>query len=119
MAPRWLALTIVAWLLAQAVAAELPADAWRVPAPGACAGQPPLLLNPPADKDAPPISFPKPGETITNEQAERLRYLLPPELWEKRDRFLFDGMHMEIGPCYRDYGPPQFFSAIDQSGVAL
>ena len=103
---RRAALAVIALALSGVAAA---ASSWEVPAPGSCERQPPILMSPPPDWDAPPLSLPKPGETLSNENAERLRYLLPPELWEKRDRFLFDGMQMEIGPCYRDYSPPPFF----------
>ena len=104
---RRAALAAIVLGLSGAAAAASP---WEVPAPGSCESHPPLLLNPPKGEDAAALTFPKPGETLTNEHAERLRYLLPPELWEKRDRFLFDGMQMEIGPCYRDYAPPAFFA---------
>ena len=96
-------------VLARAASAELPADPWRIPAPGACASEPPLLFHPPTGTDVVPIATPKPGEVIDVEHAERLHYLVPPEIWDKRERFFFDGMQLEIGPCYRDYGPPQFF----------
>ena len=35
---------------------------------------------------------------------------MPEELWANRDRFFYDGMQLEIGPCYRDYAPPEFFA---------
>jgi hypothetical protein len=108
MSTRAAVLALIALALARSAAGYSDASPWDLPPPGACDAEPPRLLAPPR-QDAAPASTPKPGETITNEHSLRLRDLLPPELWEKRDRFLFDGMHMEIGPCYRDYGPPAFF----------
>ncbi len=119
MSMRRAALAVISLAVSGTAAAASP---WEVPAPGSCESQPPLLLNPPKRDDAAPTTSPRPGETIGFEQAERLRYLLPPELWEKRDRFLFDGMHMEIGPCYRDYSPPPFFEEVTRKlhgGVTL
>ena len=42
-------------------------------------------------------------------QWERLRGWLPDEVWERRDQFFFEGMQLEIGPCYRRYPVPKFF----------
>ncbi|MFI5315334.1 MAG: DUF1329 domain-containing protein [Myxococcota bacterium] len=94
---------------ARVASADPASDPWRVPAPGACASEPPRLLHPVAAKDAPATAAPAPGGAIDFAQAERLRDYVPPEIWAKRERFFYDGMHMEIGPCYRDYAPPEFF----------
>jgi len=32
-----------------------------------------------------------------------LRELLPPEIWKYRDTFFYEGMRLEIGPCFRRY----------------
>ena len=74
----WAALCLA--FLARAASAELPADPWRIPAPGACASEPPLLFHPPTGTDVVPIATPKPGEVIDVEHAERLHYLVPPEM---------------------------------------
>ena len=82
-------------------------EPWAVPAEGSClpaAG----VAQPDARDDAAP-SPPLPGEVITLENVSRLAAFLPPELWEHRERFFYDGMRMEIGPCFRDYGPPAFY----------
>jgi hypothetical protein len=47
---------------------------------------------------------------VTREQLDGLQLLLPPELWERRDLFFFDGMRLELGPCFRRYAPPDFFA---------
>jgi hypothetical protein len=39
---------------------------------------------------------------------------LPEEIWSRREHFFFDGMHLEIGPCFRRYAPPAFFDAATQ-----
>ena len=46
-------------------------------------------------------------------QFERLRGWLPEEVWERRDLFFFEGMQLEIGPCYRRYPAPTFFERRD------
>ena len=71
-------------VLARVASAESAEDAWRVPPPGACATERPRLLVPPATKDASPIRLPAPGEAIDFAHAERLREVMPPEIWEKR-----------------------------------
>lgn len=93
---------------ARGASALTPGDPWRVPPPGACTSEPPKLLVPPPG-DALPVSIPAPGEEIDYAHADRLRDVVPPEIWEKRERFFYHGMRMEIGPCYRDYSPPEFF----------
>ncbi len=98
-------------------------DPWRIPTPDACRTEPARLLTPPPPgKDAPPVTPPMPGDSIGAESAARLRDFLPPEIWEKRERFFYDGMHMKIGPCFRDYSPPEFFSQATRelsAGVTL
>ncbi len=48
---------------------------------------------------------------IDAEGARRLRDWLPPAIWEERERFLYEGMALEIGPCFRAYAPPARFAA--------
>ncbi|HSJ96988.1 MAG TPA: DUF1329 domain-containing protein [Myxococcota bacterium] len=70
-----------------------------------------LLLLPLSDAtaedadDAGPPPF-REGDVIGVEQVERLRPYLPPEFWEHRDFFFYEGMRLEIGPFHRDYAPP-------------
>jgi len=47
----------------------------------------------------------KEGDVITMEKIESIKPFLPPEFWNNRDFFFYDGMKMEIGPFYRDYSP--------------
>jgi hypothetical protein len=103
-------LLLVAFALAPAARADSP---WEVPPPGACA---PTggLRGWPLGEDAPPIGF-QPGEVIPPERAEALRAYLPVEVWSHRDKFFFEGMRLEIGPCFRDYSPPAFFGQASEA----
>lgn len=51
----------------------------------------------------------EPGDRVDIAHVPVLREYLPPEIWEHRERFFFEGMALEIGPCFRDYSPPAFF----------
>ncbi len=86
-----------------------PASPWSLPPEGSCA---PTggLRGWPVGEDAPPVPF-VPGDVIDFERAPMLESYLPPPLWEHRDKFFFEGMRLEIGPCFRDYGAPGFYRA--------
>ena len=43
------------------------------------------------------------GMVLTDKQLASLQSLLPPEVWQHRDTFFFEGMRMVIGPCFREY----------------
>jgi hypothetical protein len=83
------------------------ADPWTTPPEGSCAPGGGLRGRP-FGEDAPPVPF-QTGDTFPLERVEVLRSYLPPSLWELRERFLYEGMRLEIGPCFRDYSPPAFF----------
>jgi hypothetical protein len=51
----------------------------------------------------------KEGDTITLDKIESLKPFLPPEFWDNRDFFFYEGMAMEIGPSFRDYSPPPIY----------
>lgn len=83
------------------------AGPWSVPSAGGC--QPDEGLRGwPLGQDAPPVPF-KPGDVIDAESLPMLKEYFPPELWTNRDRFFYEGMRLEIGPCFADYSPPGFF----------
>ena len=44
------------------------------------------------------------GDRIAFENIGALRDYLPPEFWENREYFFYEGMEMEIGPAQREYG---------------
>ncbi|MEN8181560.1 MAG: DUF1329 domain-containing protein, partial [Myxococcota bacterium] len=93
--------------------AAAPGGAWEVPPEGSCAPSGGLRGRP-FGEDAPPLSF-NTGDTFSLEQVEALKSYLPPALWEYRDRFFYEGMRLEIGPCFRDYSPPGFFQEATES----
>jgi hypothetical protein len=43
------------------------------------------------------------------EQLPLLHQLLPPEVWQFREVFFYEGMQMEMGPCHRRYPLPDFY----------
>jgi hypothetical protein len=98
-------------VLAGAAAGESP---WQVPAEGSCspAGG---LRGWPLGEDAAPVPF-KPGDALEHGVAEALRAYLPQEVWSHRDKFFFEGMRLEVGPCFRDYSPPAFFREAGAGG---
>jgi hypothetical protein len=107
---------LLAGLLAASVAEAqeeppaAPPGAWAVPPEGACTPQGGLLVAAGEDAAAP---FPyNPGDTLSLAQVEALQRFLPRPLWEYRERFFYEGMRLEIGPCHRDYAPPAFFQEV-------
>ena len=101
---------------AAAPAGEAPADAppqgpWALPAPDACQPEGGLRRGGPGeDPDARPLPF-APGDVLGLDRLETLRAFVPQFLWEQRERFFFEGMRLEVGDCFADYGPPEFFDA--------
>ncbi len=81
-----------------------PSDPWLVPAEGSCD-----LTARTATTDAVPPPF-RVGEILDENKTAALKDFVPEELWANRERFFYDGMQLEIGPCYRDYAPPAFFA---------
>jgi hypothetical protein len=53
-------------------------------------------------EDAGPIAVRK-GMVIRRGDLFALRTLFPPELWSLRDVFFYEGMALQVGPCYRRY----------------
>ncbi|HKI93059.1 MAG TPA: DUF1329 domain-containing protein [Gaiellaceae bacterium] len=49
------------------------------------------------------------GEVVSFDQIDRLEPVLPPELWPYRSFVFYEGMRLEIGPPFRDYGPPPVY----------
>jgi hypothetical protein len=91
------------------VALRAAADPWVLPSEGACSpGE--RLRGWPVGEDAAPVEF-EAGDIVEAERIELVLDYLPPEIWEHRERFFFEGMRLEIGPCFRDYAPPAFFVA--------
>jgi len=118
----WLALAGVAGLSlllateapGQAPAAPTAASPWALPAPGSCRPEG-GLRGWPIGQDAPALAF-QPGDVVSLEKVESIRAFVPPAVWEQRDKFFYEGMRLEIGPCFRDYGPPAFFGEATEAG---
>jgi hypothetical protein len=87
-----------------------PARAVDVPPEGDCAARPLRVGGDavPIAEDVVPPAF-RPGEKIELKLLDRLQGWLPPEVWERRDEFFFEGMLLEVGPCYRRYPAAPFF----------
>jgi hypothetical protein len=86
-----------------------PAAALEVPAEGNC---PPHALRPggverPLEDVIAPLV--RPGDLIDFGDSARLQSFVPAEVWERRDIFFFEGMSLEVGPCYRRYPSPPWF----------
>jgi Protein of unknown function (DUF1329) len=47
----------------------------------------------------------KEGDVISLDKIEQLKPFLPPEFWDNRDFFFYEGMQLEIGPSFADYSP--------------
>jgi hypothetical protein len=45
---------------------------------------------------------------------EALHDFIPAALWEQREKFFFEGMRLQIGGCFADYSPPDFYLAASQ-----
>jgi hypothetical protein len=43
------------------------------------------------------------GDVIDYQSIDKLKDYLPPEFWENREFFFYEGMQLEIGPFFRDY----------------
>jgi hypothetical protein len=104
-----LALTLAAAAAFADEAAAPAADAgpWALPAVGGCnpAGG---RIGPGAAEDATPVPFAT-GDVFAVDKLNVLQNYLPAFLWQERDRFFYEGMRLEIGPCFADYAPPAFF----------
>jgi hypothetical protein len=101
--------------LALALAAATPvtaeSDPWQLPTAGACSPSGGLRGS---DDDA-AARFPyRSGDAVELAKLSTLRSFLPPELWEQRERFFFEGMRLEVGPCFADYAPPAFYAEAAQ-----
>ena len=53
----------------------------------------------------------KEGDVISYDSVEALKPFLPPEFWDNRDFFFYEGMRLEIGPTQRDYTPAAAYEA--------
>ena len=88
-----------------AVASRDPQNAWPLPEADACNPKGGLLAGGAGSAEDAPPSLPfAPGDVFSLEQIEVLKHYIPDFLWNQRERFFYEGMRLEIGPCFRDYG---------------
>jgi len=105
--PRAAATRVAALCCALAV---LPLSATGAPPEeGECPSLSPRGSDGQPDTDATPLIL-KEGMQVDAEGLRALQSLLPSEIWRHREKFFFEGMLMEIGPCHRRYPLPKFYS---------
>ncbi len=49
------------------------------------------------------------GDVIGYKQIDKLKDYLPPEFWEHREYFFYEGMDLEIGPFFREYAAARVY----------
>jgi hypothetical protein len=71
-----------------------------------------------AEDTAPGLPF-KEGDVISFETMDKLKDYLPPQFWEHREYFFYEGMEIKIGPVGRDYTPSAAYQDMTnkQAGV--
>jgi hypothetical protein len=70
-----------------------------------------------APRDAVSVTL-REGMVLTANDLLVLRQLVPKEIWAHREAFFFEGMRMEIGPCYRRYPLPGFYNRATEAHAA-
>ena len=90
--------------------AAVTGSAWPLPEADACAPSKGLIVGAVGAEQDATVALPfAPGDALGIDRIEVLRNYVPDFLWEQRERFFYEGMRLEIGACFRDYGPPAFF----------
>ena len=111
--------SVAALALLSALFAFAPlARAFDVPPEGACASRA-VQWAPdtgPAAQDVVPPAW-RPGDRVEFGKIERLHGWLPEEVWERRELFFFEGMLLEVGPCYRRYPAAAYFAAATRANA--
>ena len=99
----------LAALLALALAAGA-AHAVDLPPEGGCPPYPVPQGDDagPAGDDVVPRLF-RSGEILPLDRLEQLSGYLPPEIWQRRDVYFFEGQLLEVGPCHRVYPAAPFY----------
>ncbi len=72
-----------------------------------------LAQDAPAEDVPPGIPF-KEGDVLSFDDIDKLKNYLPPEFWENREYFFYEGMEIKVGPAFRDYGYADAFNAATQ-----
>jgi hypothetical protein len=89
---------------------------WTVPAEGACSPAGGSHAKPGRPLDTTSKAPFEPGHFVAIDGMAKLERYLPDFLWTSRDRFFYEGMRLEVGPCFRNYAPPEFFTAATERG---
>jgi hypothetical protein len=87
----------------------------RVPGPAALLALTALLAAPaPAQETAedvvPGVPFEE-GDVIDYTSVDKLKDYLPPQFWEHREFFFYEGMQLEIGPFFKEYEKNELYEA--------
>ena len=53
----------------------------------------------------------KEGDTISYADVDKLKDYLPPQFWENREFFFYEGMQLTVGPTERKYGTSDAYAA--------
>ncbi len=67
-----------------------------------------------ATQDAVPGLPFKEGDLISFDEIAELEGYLPPEFWQHREYFFYEGMELEIGPAQREYGAADAYVAASE-----
>jgi hypothetical protein len=110
--PHWVGCAFAVWLAATGLRAH------ELPEPGRCPPYPvhPGDARPQEERDALPAEI-RAGEKLDLGALRRIRFYLPPEVWQRRKLFFFEGQELEIGPCHRRYLPPHEFEEATREGA--
>ena len=72
-----------------------------------------LAQDAPIEDVTPEAPF-KQGDLISFDELDKLKQYLPPEFWENRNYFFYEGMEITVGPANRKYGAADAFEAATQ-----
>lgn len=92
--------TLAAVGVALALAGAAPGAAATLPAEGACPAITGASVAGSDDATGIPL---REGTLVGLGDLLLIRELLPPEIWKYRDTFFYEGMRLEVGPCFRRY----------------
>ena len=56
----------------------------------------------------------KEGDVIDFASSEKLKDFLPPEFFENREYFFFEGMQLQVGPIFKPYPPAPEYAAMTE-----
>lgn len=106
--PRWIYAAFAGALVAVVSAGAWPraAGAGALPPEGACPVVAGASVGDMDDAGGVPL---REGTALRLGDLALVRQLLPPEIWKYRGAFFYEGMLLEIGPCFRRYPAGEWF----------